>query len=340
MSGTVPAHSAIGARQCAATLADTRPQAQQRRVAVPGARHLTVVLFAAIWIVAACSGGAPAGQTAPTVALVPGSSTAPTVAPTVASSIVQPSQAPAATPTTPSSQPKPTTSQPRPNLVISDFFVEEDPVVVGGQATLVATVTNSGSADAGRFNVEIVMSEANRPDVVLEAATYSSGLAMGQSSELTVTINPDVVAELRLIARADVTDEVTEQDESDNESVLEITVESLGNLTLPADTFSAIPHPDAPGTYLFYFTLANTGTSAIDDRVSVKFFAYTSAGQYIEWGTHDIDVSLAADERQSLVVAFSVAPGTYRAYALGDAEDTLEEGDEGDNQAFFDFTAP
>ena len=307
---------------------------------MPGARHLAVVAFAATWIVTACSSGAPAGQTGPTVALVPGSSAGPTAVP--------PSNSPAAlsaaptrpTATAPSAEPKPTTPEARPNLVISDFFVEEDPVVVGGQATLVATVTNTGTADAGRFNVEIVMSEANRPDVVLEAATYSSGLAMGQSSELTVTINPDVVAELRLIARADVTDEVTEQDESDNESVVEITVKSLGNLTLPADTFTVTPHPDAPGTFLFYFTLANTGTSAIDDRVSVKFFAYTSAGQLVEWGTHDIDVSLAPDERQSLVVAFSVAPGTYRAYALGDSGETLEESDEGDNQAFFDFTAP
>ena len=307
---------------------------------MPGARQLTVVMVAAIWVVGACANGVPAAQTSPPVALASGSGTEPTAAPTAASAIVQPSQAPAPTPTTPSATPRPTAPGDRPNLLISDFFVEEDPVVVGGRATLTATVTNTGSADAGRFNVEIVVVEPNRPDVVLEAVTFSGGLAEGRASEFAVTINPDAVGDLRIVARADVIDEVTEQDESDNERVLEITVKSLGNLTLPVDEFSVVPHPDSAGVFLFYFTLANTGTSAIDDTVSVKFFAYEPIVQYVEWGTHDIDVSLAPGERTTRVVAFDVDPGTYRAYALGDSGETLEESDEGDNEAFFDFTAP
>lgn len=309
-----------------------------------GARRLPVALFATIWIVSACGGGVPAGQTAPTVALVPGASTAPAAAPTAASTLPRPSLASGPAPTTPSAQqtPAPTPLVPRPNLIISEFFVEEDPVVVGRPATLVATVANSGTLDAGRFTVEIVRSEPNQPDVVLDTATYSGGLAVGRSSELTVTINPDAAGDLRLIARVDVTDEVVEADESDNEQVLEITARLLANLTFPANGLRVTPLAGAqpPGVHLFEFTLANTGSVAIDDTVTIKFFAYTSDGQYVEWGTHDLDITLAPGETTTLQVAYQVNPGSYRAYALIDSDETLDETDEGDNQAFFDFTAP
>jgi hypothetical protein len=251
-----------------------------------------------------------------------------TAVPTLAPSIAPPTQTPTPTSTTPPTTPAPTRPGPQPNLVISDFFVEEDPVAVGGRATLTATVANAGSADAGRFSVEIVIVERNKPDVVLEAATYSAGLGIGATDELTASYDPKEVGELRVIARVDAVDEVQEADESDNEQALDIIVKSLANLTFPADGFTVTPDPKAPGVYVFAFTLANKGTSAVDETLLVKFFAYSSAGQYVEWGTHPLGIHLPPGERTSLVVTFTVEPDSYRAYVLADSAEFVEESDE------------
>lgn len=310
---------------------------------MPGARHLLVVLLAAIWIVGACSTAAPAAQPGSTVALTPGSSAEPTAIPpsnSPAPVTAAPTRPPATAPPTPAPPtPEPTTPEDRPNLIILGFEVEEDPVLINVPATLTATFANIGSADAGPFSVEIVLATAGEPEVVL-ASKAVEGLAAGDLTVLTASINQSEAAELSLIARVDMTDEVREEDDSDNERVVEIEVKDLGNVNVPVSAFSVVPHPDAPGTFLFYFTIANTGTSAILDTVSVKFFAYTSAGQYVEWGSHNLELDLAPDASQSLVVAYAVAPDSYRAYVLADPDNTFEESDEGDNQAYFDFTAP
>jgi hypothetical protein len=217
--------------------------------------------------------------------------------------------------------------------------VEEDPVLVGNLATLTATAVNIGSADAGPFIVEIVLTTVGQADLVLESKAVE-GLAVGDSTVLTTSINPNEAAQLSLVARVDVIDQVSEEDESDNQKVLEITVKSLGNINVPADGFTVTAHPDSPGTYLFYFTLVNTGPSTLVAPISVKFFAYTDAGAYVEWGSHTIDLDLAPNDPKVTVVGYPVAPGTYRAYVLADSDNTLEEADEGDNEGYYDFTAP
>jgi subtilase family serine protease len=75
-------------------------------------------------------------------------------------------------------------------------------------------------------------------------------------------------------------------------------------------------------------------------RTIVKFFAYKDSDVYVEWGTHDIEYDLDPNESQTLVVAYSVDPGSYRAYVLVDSDNTLEEANEDDNEAVYDFTMP
>ncbi len=135
---------------------------------------------------------------------------------------------------------------------------------------------------------------------------------------------------------------MTEQDESDNERVLEITVQSLGNLTFEANGLTVTPAPDqqTPGLYFFQISFANSGPSTLVGPMSVKYFSYTDAGDYVEWGTVAFDLNLTPNDPSIRLVAFPVDPGTYRAYALLDSADTFAETDEGDNEAFFDFTAP
>ncbi|MEA2622287.1 MAG: hypothetical protein QOH61_1197, partial [Chloroflexota bacterium] len=247
---------------------------------MPGARHLTVVLLTAIWIVSACASVAPAAQTTPPVPLATGSGASPTAeppsdppapvtaAPTVHLPTVEPSRAPVPTATTQPTAPEPTELEAQPNLVFLEFVVEEDPVLVGNLATLTATAVNIGSADAGPFIVEIVLTTVGQADLVLESKAVE-GLAVGDSTVLTTSINPNEAAEMRLVARVDVIDQVSEEDESDNQKVLEITVKSLGNINVPADGFTVTAHPDSPGTYLFYFTLVNTGPSTLVAPISV-----------------------------------------------------------------------
>jgi hypothetical protein len=305
---------------------------------VPGARRLTIVVFAAIWIVSACASAVSAPQTSPTVQ--PSTDASVTVAPTLELPSIGPSRAPEPAATTRPTAPEPTERGDQPNLVILKFEVEEDPVAVGSPATLTATVANIGPVDAGPFFIEIVDTRAGQGDLVLESKAVDDGLAAGDLTELTTSITPNDVADMTFVARADLINSVPEQNESDNERVLEIEVKSLGNIRVPADGFTVTPHPDAPGTYLFYFTYVNTGPSTLVATVPFKFFAYTDAGVYVEWGSHDLDLDLAPNASQTIVVAYPVAPGTYRAYVLADSENSLEESDEDDNEGSFDFTAP
>jgi hypothetical protein len=254
--------------------------------------------------------------------------------------IVEPTQAPEPTATATPTEPEPPEPEDRPNLVILEFVVDEEPVLVGTPAAMTATVVNISSTDAGPFLAEIVLTAAGQADLVLESKVFEDGLAAGATTQLTTSVNPTEAAGLRLLARVDVTDQVDEEYESDNERVLEILVQSIGNITIPADGFTVTPNPDAPGVYLFYFTLVNTGPSTLVAPISVKFFAYTDAGDYVEWGSHNIDLDLDSNESQTLVVAYSVDPGTYRAYVLADPDNTLEETDEGDNEGYYDFVAP
>ncbi|MEO6350322.1 MAG: hypothetical protein ABIP53_06695 [Candidatus Limnocylindrales bacterium] len=148
------------------------------------------------------------------------------------------------------------------------------------------------------------------------------------------------MGDLTITAIADPIDQVSDDDESDNEKVLEIAVQDVVNLNVPADGLTVTAHPDAPGAYLFYFTYVNTGPSTLVTSVTAKFFAYTDAGVYVEWGTHNLDLDLAPNQSQQIVVSYLVDPGTFRAYFLVDSDNALEEADEGDNEAWYDFTAP
>jgi hypothetical protein len=319
---------------------------------MPSARRFGVVLFASLWILSACVGVAPSEQTNAPVVPTTGAGAAATAAPAsqqptaVAEAPTQepPSDTPITEPTENPAPPPPRTQAPepakKPNLVISKFSVDEDPVLVGTSATLTATVKNTGSGDAGPFYAEIDLTADGQPDTVFQSKSVEGGLAAGETADVTVSINPTEAAEMRFVARADVGDQISEANESDNEKALKIAVQGIGNLNVPYDGLAVTADPQVPGSYNFQFVLTNTGISAVVGRMGVKFFGYSAAGNYVEWGTVGYDVNIAPDGVYSRPTAFNVDPGSYRAYALIDPDNTIPETDEDDNEASIDFTAP
>ena len=114
------------------------------------------------------------------------------------------------------------------------------------------------------------------------------------------------------------------------------------NLTLPADGLTVLSagDPAAPKVYLFTVSMTNSGQSTLTGPMSVKYFGFNSAGDSVEWGTFDFDIDLAPGAPFNQQVAWSVDPGTYRAYALADSGEVWAETNEDDNEAVYDFTAP
>jgi hypothetical protein len=323
---------------------------------VAGARQFTVVLFATAWMVSACVSVAPPAQTVLPVTLPTDPATQPTTATTATlPPVVEPTLEPAPTlEPEPPAEPEPTATTPvdepgppepvaRPNLRVLKFEVVQEPVLVDNAATLTADIINYADAAAGPFVVQFVVAQPGQEELILDTQSVEGGLAVGAATVLNVSITPDAAGELRLIARVDPIDQITEADESDNETVLTINVEeSEINLTLPEGglTVSSAQNPQAPTTYLFTVSLTNTGQSTMVGPMSVKYFGYNGAGDYVEWGTFDFDIDLAPGEPFNQQVAWDVDPGTYRAYALADSGETWAETNEEDNEAFVDFTAP
>ncbi len=332
---------------------------------MPGARLFKVVLFAAAWIVSACVGVGPPAQTGSPVALPTGSGTQrtpdttttlppigePTLAPEPTAAPTTEPETPTAEPTdpgqtTPTDKPAktdPPAPGPKPNLKVYKFEAVQEPVTVGNAAPLKADIINYTDTAAGQFGVQFVIAQPGQEEVILDSQVVDRGLAAGAATTLTLSFTPDTAGKVRLIARVDPIDQVSESDESDNETVLEIdVVQNDVNLTLPNDglTVSTAGDPAAPKAYLFTISMTNSGQSTVTGPMSVKYFGYNAAGDYVEWGTFDFDIDLAPGAPFNQQVAWSVEPGTYRAYALADSTEVWAETNEDDNEASVDFTAP
>lgn len=332
---------------------------------MPGARRLPIVMFATAWIVGACVSVAPPAQTASPATLPSDAGAQPTIQTTAsAPAVVEPTLAepPTSEPTepgqtTPTDPPTPTdapvTTDPptptdppapaaQPNLKIQKFELVQEPVLAGASAALRADIVNYGNAAAGPFGVEFV-SLSGEEELVLDLQIVDGGLAPGAATVLTLSITPDVAGELKLAARVDPIDQISESDETDNETDATVNVVQADvNLTLPPDglTVSSALNPAAPTAYLFTISLLNTGQTTLTGPMSVKYFGYTDAGDYVEWGTFDFDLDLAPQGLFNQQVAWDVQPGRYRAYALADAGEVWTETIEDDNEAIYDFTAP
>ena len=322
---------------------------------MPGARLFAVVFFVAAWMISACVGVTPPGPTGSPAALPTDASTQPTTeAPASQPPIVEPTLAPetpTSEPTEPGQQRRrtrrprriPRSPSPSQTSESSKFEVVQEPTTVGNPAALKADISNYSDTAAGPFRVQFVIAQPGEEEVALDSQAVDRGLAAGAATTLTVSITPVAVGKLRLIARVDPIDEISESDELDNETVLEMdVVQNEINLTLPADglTVSSALDPAAPTSYLFTVSLSNSGQSTMTGPMTVKYFGYNAAGDYVDWGTFDFDIDLAPGDPFNQQIGRSVDPGTYRAYALADSGEVWAETNEDDNEAIFDFTAP
>jgi hypothetical protein len=328
---------------------------------MPGASYLRIAMFATIWIVSACvnvSQPAPTGSPVapPTDAGAQATTTTATALPTVEPSTeleqptTEPTQATEPTPTaasepTPTEPPEktdPPQTGPKPNLRVQKLEPDQLPVVVGAPATFTADITNFADTAAGPFVVEFVLAGDGQDDLVLDTYLVDA-LAAGAATQRSTSITLNVPGGVRVIARVDAFDQVAETDESDNERVLEVIVEQNSiNLTVPSDglTVTSAGNPDAPNSYLFTISMTNSGQSRVVGTMTVHYFGYNANQEEVDWGTFDFDLDLAPGDPFNQLIARTVEPGSYRAYALADSGEVWPETDETDNEATVDFTAP
>jgi len=189
--------------------------------------------------------------------------------------------------------------------------------------------------------VQFEVVQPGKDPLVVDSQTVERGLGVGNATDLIVSVTPDAAGPWRLIARIDPTNQISEADESDNETALDVNVvQNEINLRLPEDGLTVAFDPASPRVGLFTISMTNTGDSTAVGPMSVKYFGLPEGGDSVEWGVFDFEIDLAPGAAFNQQVAYSVDPGTYRAYALADSGQVWAEYDEDDNEAFFDFTAP
>jgi subtilase family serine protease len=122
-----------------------------------------------------------------------------------------------------------TVSTPQPDLRVESIVFDPSPAVQGQATGVRITIRNVGTGAAGGFNWEWLAGSEARFDGRV------AGLNAGDSTVATASWTPvSVVASLSTVARVDIGNEVTENDESNNALTVNIQVvaPSLGDLVL------------------------------------------------------------------------------------------------------------
>ncbi|RMF79886.1 MAG: hypothetical protein D6737_09980 [Chloroflexi bacterium] len=151
----------------------------------------------------------------PTVPVSPSATPPPTFTPTTTQTPM-----PAATET-----PTPGT----PDLVITDFSGEENPVIPSGETEVTEeytlVISNTGSGGTGQFENGIVISLGGSIVQTLEAGVVGN-LGAGESIVLTIDITFDAEGAYSMQASADSNDDIDELSEVNNGAILGVTVSS------------------------------------------------------------------------------------------------------------------
>jgi len=298
-------------------------------------------LAATLLVVSGCTTVAPVAspQPSPAPSVVPSviliATPAPLVLPTELPSSVLPTVAPSEVPK-PTKSAKPSAAA-APDLVVGKLVVGVDPWLAKTDTPLTVTVKNIGTADAAKFVVGAEADSASAQNYLADQDIPS--LAAGASSEVTFTLNVGEAGDYTMKATVDKYDDVSELSESDNTKSLNATAVSLPNLYVDGSLFV---NPPAAGSssYEVDFTIGNNGSADAPDPV-VKLFAYDSADNQVDLGSHQLPFALAAGQKKDLSydVQFP-ASGDYKLYVLLDPDNAIDESDETDNEAEADVTVP
>ena len=210
-------------------------------------------------------------------------------------------------------------------------------------ALFTATVKNTGSVDAGNFQVVVVYSLSGSNDQTAFAnAQTVTGLAPGKSVALDFYGVVNQGGDYVFAATADSADEVTESNEGDNTRTLKISTADLPNLAFDSEGIilaTCIGGPD--WNVQFDFGVNNIGTAPVTQpfEVSIKWYLGGTSS-----GTLDpakIDAPLAPGEGNLPEFCRMLpGPGKYQLDLSIDSGNVIDESDETDNDISVDWNIP
>lgn len=309
-------------------------------------------MAAGIFLVAtACTSLSPVADSPSPLAASPlPSAAAPSSEPSVAASVpvVLPTETPAPAKTAkPSKPPKSVapSGPAAPNLVVSKFVLGADRLLVGVATDLRITIKNTGTADAGSFDLALGFSNDSGGGGGFSPMPVD-GLAAGDSVQLTRSINIDVAGNDTFTAEADADNVIAESNEDDNTKTLSVTAVSLPDLAFVGNGFQVVDDQTGNGTYEMDMDIVDYGPADVTDQFNIGFTYYFGASGMATFDpfqcctTEGGPVLVSGSSRSQGVGGFHFDPGDYIVYANLDSDDTIVETDETNNEARFDLSVP
>lgn len=235
------------------------------------------------------------------------------------------------------------------NLVITKFVAATDPIVAGAKTDGRVTIKNEGTADAGPFDLSYGFSADDGSSFGGHVPQPVDGLAAGESVQLTVDLSLDDAGSYTFTATADSDQVISESNEDDNSTTLQVTAISQANLVWPDGAFSVTADTAGNGGYDLNYQVHNSGTA--DTTVSFNItFEWSSALSSGTFPTEDCcfagpgtDVGLAAggsSTSYSVVGYHFPSAATYTVVATLDSDNVIQESNEDDNKATYQVTVP
>ena len=238
----------------------------------------------------------------------------------------------------------------QPDFVITSLITVPATLTPGGTFDAVVTVLNNGplSGDAGTVRLWLNKSAAALVGEAGDASQAGGTLAAGASTVLTFSglTAPSANGTYTLRAFADALGATTEKAEDNNQKALTYTFAYSGTTTDKPDfiitSLTTAPAPVKGGAFSAVVTVKNQGTAAGDGgvlRLWANHYATATAGEAGDAAT--AVGSLAVGASTTLTINGLAAPasdGTYTLRAFVDADGTVAEQAEGNNQKTLTYT--
>lgn len=229
-----------------------------------------------------------------------------------------------------------------PDLLIDNLSLSNTSISAGTNATLAFDIINTGEVASAASTVRVYLSDDNVSDNGDEEVGSQSIEAINANGTASISVFAKVpVTTLEgahfFLIKADADNAVQESDESNNESAVSVTV----NPPLPSDltiTELSLSEPTSPlgGSVTVNATIRNL---AANDALTSMLAFYISSDEVLDnvdvlLGTEETDILKAetsVNASVSVVIPSAMLAGDYYVIALADAEEVLDESDEGNN---------
>ena len=227
---------------------------------------------------------------------------------------------------------------PTDDLVVTGVTASPSPAAVGQTVTVTATVKNTGTTDANNFHVDIYKNLASPPSVGQVGDVHTcivSSLAAGAATTCTGTVSYDVAGNYVVWAQADTENSVFEANENNNVNHIGLGVR-LPDLTVIQ--LSATPAPAIVGSDVT-LTATVQNVSGVDVINPFQIDLYKNLASAPSVGqTGDVSCTVNSLGHTALTNTYTCSRtvsygviGAYSAWAQVDAQNALNEANEGNN---------